>query len=421
MRWLSLLLAGCLAVSVPSDVAAAGADAVKGAAADAAVVSDAEAVSEGGVGAAAPDAGDAVDEVFRVPFSSEHGKYIVLLGTPAGPRRFIFDTGCPKTVIRESLRAELASPTLRTMSFGDFESHSAEVACVRIDSLRLGGALFRGQEVLVLPDSSLVFSCFGIDGIAGCDLLREFVVRMPEPDSTIAFARSVRALGKPARRRSCRMSVVGGCPDFVVSCRNGARRIDTHVRFDTGSPGFYHYSYRADDRWLERGFAADIRWAEGYSSNLGWTNRTVVSRHFRGTVPRFEVAGTMIRDMPMRSTCGSFDILGRRLLDWGRVVLDFPRRRFYFLPAGDAEPTAPPQSLPNFTLWIVRGRLVVGQVWDEALLGVIAPGDRVVNVDGKPWPGGVCSFLFDPEQYVGRSCEIETADGSRVTLPIKYL
>lgn len=30
---------------------------------------------------------------FDLPYTVEHGKYVVVLGTPAGPRRFIFDTG----------------------------------------------------------------------------------------------------------------------------------------------------------------------------------------------------------------------------------------------------------------------------------------------------------------------------------------
>ena len=30
---------------------------------------------------------------FDLPYTVEHGKYVVVLGTPAGPRRFIFDNG----------------------------------------------------------------------------------------------------------------------------------------------------------------------------------------------------------------------------------------------------------------------------------------------------------------------------------------
>lgn len=358
---------------------------------------------------------------FDLPYSFEHDKYIVVLGTSVGPRRFIFDTGSPRTAISESLCNELALSPVGTMPFADFEGHLVDVGLVRMDSLRMGDALFRAVETLVLPDSSLIFPCLKIDGIAGCDLLRRLVVRISDADSTISFADRIAAFGKPCGRHSCRMYLDTGCPHITADCSSGKHRLKTRVRFDTGSPGYYHYGYGEADRWLDRGFAENLRWADGFSANMGWTNRTKVERNFRAVVPRFDIAGTTIADMPMESTCGGLDLLGRKLLDWGRVVLDFPRKRFYFLPYAAGPRRAESQPLYNFTPWHVAGRLVVGQVWDEALQGVVAPGDAIVAVDGRPWPGDVCAFLLDQQQFDGRTCEIETADGRRIVLVVKKL
>lgn len=65
-------------------------------------------------------------------------------------------------------------------------------------ALRMGDALFRDHPVLVMPDTSLVFACLRVDGIAGCDLLRWCAVRMPNADSTITVTDDVRTLGLPA-------------------------------------------------------------------------------------------------------------------------------------------------------------------------------------------------------------------------------
>lgn len=358
---------------------------------------------------------------FDVAYTLEHGKYIVELGTPAGPRRFIFDTGSPRTVITESLRDELCLAPVGTLSLGDFEGHGAEVGIVRMDSLRMGAALFRDLETVVLPDSSLIFPCFRVDGIAGCDLLRRFVVRMPNADSTISFATDRCAFGIPGKRRSCRMYLDTGCPHIAVRLCNANRRLKTYVRFDTGSPDFYNYSYSEGDRWLEKGFTADLRWAWGYASSMGWTNRTVRAHHFRATVPLFEIAGTGIAGVPLESTYGNCDILGSRLLDWGKVVLDFPRRRFRFLPHANTAPAAVPQPLYNFVPWIVAGELVVGTVWDETLRDVIGPGDRIAAIGGVPWSGDICPFLLAPEQVEGAACEIVTAAEGRVTITMKKM
>lgn len=135
---------------------------------------------------------------FDLPYTVEHGKYVVVLGTPAGPRRFIFDTGASGTCISESLRCELGAETVKTEKVRDFEGHVVPIDLVRLDSLRMGDALFRDHPVLVMPDTSLVFACLRVDGIAGCDLLRWCAVRMPNADSTITVTDDVRRLGCPA-------------------------------------------------------------------------------------------------------------------------------------------------------------------------------------------------------------------------------
>ena len=358
---------------------------------------------------------------FDLPCTVEHGKYVVVLGTPVGPRRFIFDTGATGTCISESLRRELGAEAVKTEDVRDFEGHVIPIELIRLDSLRMGDALFRNHPVLVMPDSSLVFACLRVDGIAGCDLLRKFVVRIPNADSTITVTDDVRTLGLP-RRRMSRMWLGGGCPFLPVTRRNGGTRVRMYVKFDTGSTGYFHFSYAGDsDTPPPLGFIDGLHWADGYASAVGWSNRNAVNRHFRGTVPGFEIQGTTIADMPVKRTFGHNRKLGCKLFDWGQVVLDFRRKRFLFLPREGVEAKARPQPAYNFTLTVSAGQLVVGQVWDEALEGVIAPGDRILSLDGSPWNGDTCGFLLDPEPLTGTVCGVGTAAGQHVVLTIETM
>ena len=242
---------------------------------------------------------------FDLPYTVEHGKYVVVLGTPAGPRRFIFDTGAAGTCISESLRDELGAEIVKTQKVRDFEGHVVPIDLVRLDSLRMGDALFRDHPVLVMPDTSLVFACLRVDGIAGCDLLRWCAVRMPNADSTITVTDDVRTLGLPRGRRMSRMELGGGCPFLPVTCRNGDRQARMYVKFDTGSAGYFHFSYAdSGDAPPPLWFIDSLRWADGYASAIGWTNRNRVNSHFRGTIPRFEIQGTAIADMPASCSTG---------------------------------------------------------------------------------------------------------------------
>ncbi|WP_295940112.1 retropepsin-like aspartic protease [uncultured Alistipes sp.] len=363
-------------------------------------------------------------EPFCLPYTVEQSKYFVVLETPVGPRRFIFDTGCPITAISESLRDELALETIDSIKMGDYQGHRIPLAKVRLDSLCMGKALFRNHTAIVMPDSSLVFACFKADGIAGSDLLCDYVVRMPNADSTITFAGEMKQLGKFSKKYSTRMYLSGGCPVLAVVCENEGRRMKTYAYFDTGSGGFFDYSYRDSTRnIISGGYAADLRWTEGYTTNLGWTNRAAKARNFRGVIPGFTVAGMTVSQMPVANKGGSVHTLGCKLFDWGQVVMDFPRKRFWVLPNKDAGTVvAPPQPLYNFMAAVDAGRLVVGQVWDESLQELIAPGDAIITVDGVPWSGEPCDFLLDwRPPKVGTRCEVETAAGSRATITLKEL
>ena len=53
--------------------------------------------------------------------------------------------------------------------------------------------------------------------------------------------------------------------------------------------------------------------------------------------------------------------------------------------------------------------------------GMIAPGDRILSLDGHPWDGDVCRFLLDPDPLDGTVCGIGTASGQHVVLTIETM
>lgn len=369
-----------------------------------------------------PTAARAPRVLFDLPYTIQHGYYVVWIGTPAGDRRFVFDTGCSRTTICESLRRELGVENHKTISLGDFEGHRADIARIRMDSLRMGELLFRNIEADVLPDSSFVFACMGFDGIMGCDLLRNLIVRLPNADSTITVTSDIRALGPLDAKRSVRFVPVGGRPMVPVSCGapgKGAER--SYALFDTGSNSWFSYCRHAERKggMIDRGIAADTQSAEGFPASVGWTNRIARTRVVRGYIPTFTFAGVPIGDMPFRTTAGYRDVMGTAVLQWGQAVIDFRQRRFWFLPA-TGEPIQPPREpQSNITPALLNRRLIVGMVWDESLRGVIAPGDRVVQLGTIPVDTvDVCTFLRGEFRRDKPQIGVERKDGTRVTVPI---
>ena len=358
---------------------------------------------------------------FGLPCAVERGKYVVTVGTAAGPRRFVFDTGASRTCISERLRRELDLPAAGQVSAGDFEGHRTTIPCVRIPRLALGEASHTDVVAVVLPDSSYLFRCLGFDGVVGSDLLRRWAVRISAADSTIVLSDDVRSLGVADRRRSVRLDRASTVPVLPVSVCDGGRKLKFFVKFDTGSPGFVDCRY---DRCLDligRGILRDVRHTVGHSGNLGWTNRSVVREAVRGVIPSLELGGVRIEGVPLEVTHGAGSKLGCGLLRYGDVVVDYPGRRLWLLPRGEtsAVPAAP---LRNVTVALDGGRLVVGQVWDESLAGTVAPGDRIVRL------GSIDVERVDPCAVVRGEIRgdrpemtVERSDGERVTSLVKNL
>jgi len=355
---------------------------------------------------------------FDLPCKVEQGKYIVTVETPAGPRRFIFDTGASRTTISEKLGRESNLLAAGRSTVGDFEGYRGQMATAIVPWLRMGEAVFQNRPVDVLPDSSYVW-CLGADGIVGSDLLRRFVVRFSS-DSLISLAGDCRQFGDLDRRQALRLHCSGGRPFVRFHAGGGTARMEFVALFDSGSSGLFDCRYSECLELIDRGILRDVHRAAGHSGRVGWTNRSSVREVVRGRIPRIEfAAAAALTNAPVGETYGSCNKLGCGLLRRGEVVIDYPGRRFWFLPhAGRPDPADAP--MHNVTVAIEGGRPVVGIVWDEALADIVAPGDRIVCL-GTLDVSEVdpCAFFRGEIRADKPEMTVERSDGTRATVPIK--
>ena len=354
-----------------------------------------------------------------LPCMVEQGKYIVMLETPAGPRRFVFDTGASRTTVSERFCREAGLTSAGRNTLGDFEGYCQQIATARIPALTIGGTTFGNCPVDVLPDSSYVW-CLGVDGIVGSDLLQHFVVRFSS-DTILSLARDYRQFGDLDRRQALRLRRIDTRPFVSLHAGNGKQRLKLWALFDSGSSGFFDCRYHECLQLLDRGILRRMRRTSGHPGHMGWTNRSSVREAVRGTVPRLEVAGHILPEVPVRETYGSCNKLGSELLSRGEAVIDYPGRRFWLLPRTE-QPAPADTPLRNISVAIEDGRLVVGLVWDEALADLVAPGDRFVRL-GTLDVSEVdpCSVVRGELRADKSEITVERADGTRVVVPIKNL
>ena len=83
----------------------------------------------------------------------------------------------------------------------------------------------------------------------------------------------------------------------------------------------------------------------------------------------------------------------------------------------------------DLNVWLIKpgtdtrdgAKILRSRIGLEAPADVIAPGDRILSLDGHPWDGDVCRFLLDPDPLDGTVCGIGTASGQHVVLTIETM
>ena len=102
---------------------------------------------------------------------------------------------------------------------------------------------------------------------------------------------------------------------------------------------------------------------------------------YRARFPVVSVGGTKFRNVISETSTPPYTLLGMKLLEYGKVTIDYPRKRLYFEPyEAEADLTSKHY---NVNLRVKDGDLVVATVW-SAMKGVVEVGDKVVRINGKP-------------------------------------
>lgn len=353
----------------------------------------------------------------EVPYRMISGKLIVPVEVGGKVRHFLFDTGASRCCISESLSRELGARLLLRRKVTDSGGRSMNNKEVLVESMRLGDWQFSGIRSVVLSDNNPFFECYGLDGIIGSSLLNGHTVLISARDSVIVLGADLRKegiLNKPF----VKMSVDNNLPFIMLSAWNGEAKVRHRILIDTGARDYSCNGIRDFIRLQEEGVVIAVNEGIGQGA-YGIHGIESVAIQRKGVIPRMVVGEAVFENVPVSSTQGKSSLLGTFLLDYGDMVLDYKKRRFYYLPFQTdlkmADPVVSPLS-PAF----VDGELVVGVIWDESLRSVISPGDRILFVDDRE--GGefrLCDVWTRKERFKkGMMLRIESTQGGIVDVEL---
>ena len=311
-----------------------------------------------------------------IPYREVGNKMIIEMLVDGETRPFIFDTG-GQTAITGELGKELGSQVRDSLVVTDINGKQAIYPRVAIASLMTAD---RNVHLVNVPAMLLgepsPFECFGADGLIGSDLLQHFIVEIAGKSKTITLM-TAETPSTVSLRKMLPFAVDGVMP--ILTLQAGLKN-NFLALFDTGCPNFL--SLKKNDYEVLEEQVAFQEIATGLGGSfIGIAGMTEGDTLHRVEFPVLSVGGTRFNHVGSETSAAPYSLLGVKLLNYGKVTIDYPRRRFYF------EAYESQNDLKDkyhvLGLQIKDGDLIVASVWDE-MKDVVTVGDRVTRINGKP-------------------------------------
>lgn len=310
-----------------------------------------------------------------LPYRMVGGKMIVDLVMNGTSRSFIFDTG-GRTALTGEICEELGLTVVDSLVVTDVNSKKAAYPLVSIESLMIPDQKinFKHVSAMKLAKPS-PFECFHTDGLIGSDLLVRTIVEIDGKNKTITITSAENP--STVSLRKMLPFTKSGMP--IILLQAGAGNNITAL-FDTGCPSFF--SLKVSDYETLKTTGAFQVLSEGYGEgSIGVAGMAEADISHRVCLPVLSVGGTKFQNVTSETSTPPFTLLGVKLLDYGKVTLDYPRARFYF-EANEAVNDLSSKHY-NVALRVKDGELIISTVW-SAMKGVVEVGDKVTRINGKP-------------------------------------
>jgi hypothetical protein len=326
----------------------------------------------------------------RIPCQIFNKKFIVEVIMNGKLRKFIIDTGAPLT-ISEELCDEMKFPILNNVILSDANGIEStdSVKVVLTSDINIGGIIF--NDIPALVENMEGFSCLGVDGVIGSNLLRNSIIQFNLNEKTIVLADNIPNNSFLDKGVSTQIQLDSTSKPIITIALfdEEAKIYATHeVLFDTGDDDFYTVSLRDYNFFEEKLTGFFKKYAEAEGANSITYNGVVDQYHYLLKIPELSVNGVSFKNVVAQTTHDSASRIGSSVLDAGTVTLDYINKVFYFCSV-----VYMPTEMLTVEPVIKNGKLVVGIIWDKSLEDKINAGDEILKIDDTDYSSyDLCDF-----------------------------
>lgn len=354
-----------------------------------------------------PQSSDGQPVYAEIPFRVERDKILITIRIANTDRTFLVDTGAP-FMIDAALAAEMGYAPVGAKNLKDAAGNTARVNALRVPELVLGDIRFSNLQALVYDFRNSLLGCFGIDGIIGSNLLQQSVIQFDWKESKMIITDSASRLDLDMRDAiKIRISAKQSSPFVPVWIQD---KLLIWSLLDTGSDDFFTISQRNLSASQKQGLLTGLPLSRSTgSAALGLIGGKDESFELLLDGGSLHIGPVRIADqVAIESNLDDDSRVGMKLLERGRLTLDYKKKRLWFYPYTDM----PDYDYNNFGIGFIpeADHWIIREVWSgsDAERWGIALGDTLIQYgEIDMLEESVCKVLFQlPAERNGDSLRV---------------
>lgn len=313
----------------------------------------------------------------EIPFRDADKEIKVQAQIKGRPCQFILDTGAP-VFISEALQSEYKFPVVFEANVNDASGKKDKTIIVQIDTLTVGPFVYTDLLALVLHVEVMNQGCNSIEGNFGSTALRFLKVQFDLKNEKMILSTDEKALSSVSAS-DYQPAFINGQSDFIFPIYLNADQIDT-IHFDSG-----------DGSFLEMNPVSLEALTSHYPSQVMRQGTGITSMGSLGppdpSLQRILVTPVKIHDISfpravIHSTQAGRSRLGRQLLNYGILTMDYPNSRYALKPYD--HPIEKEVVDFGFQALVNKSSIQVGIVWQDskACHKGLKFGDKIINING---------------------------------------
>lgn len=320
---------------------------------------------------------NAQNVVSVIPYELMSKKMIVKLQVNGKMERFILDTGAELSMFTESF--------FNANNFQITDSISVSDANNRTFYQKLTVA-----KEIITPDKKVSFEnvrmslfkgrmleCFDVAGIIGSDLLSKYICIFDSKKQTLTLT-STEKRSPESLRYSHRFVDKGVLPKISLMIAGSP----VSVLFDTGAPSFIMLN-RDVFNHLDSIHALQVIDKGSGATNTGFGGTQLNDDASKIKIDDLRIGLAKFSNLVETAHFVRTSLLGIDVLDYGKVVIDYSRELFYYIPFTNNVVELPYTPRMFEVELNYDGLLSVSVVWSK-MEGLLSKGDLITHINGKP-------------------------------------